>query len=204
MVGTGSNDIVVDDALVPAERSVSIPDMILGRAEGSRLHASPLYRTPMIPILVLAAAMPVVGQARAVVGGFRERLAGHVRMGSATAQAERPAAQMRLGEAEIEQRQAELLLRDVAADVCARRDAARPEDRARWAASLAQAVHQSRRVIQRIAEASGASAHFQQHPLQRALRDANVASCHIAFDLDGRLELYGRLLLGLEPNAALF
>ncbi len=204
MVGTGSNDIVVDDALVPAERSVSIPDMILGRAEGSRLHASPLYRTPMIPILVLAAAMPVVGQARAVVGGFRERLAGHVRMGSATAQAERPAAQMRLGEAEIEQRQAELLLRDVAADVCARRDAARPEDRARWAASLAQAVHQSRRVIQRISEASGASAHFQQHPLQRALRDANVASCHIAFDLDGRLELYGRLLLGLEPNAALF
>jgi hypothetical protein len=54
-----------------------------------------------------------------------------------------------------------------------------------------------------VAEASGASAHFQTHPLQRAVRDANVASCHVAFDRDAQTELLGKLLLGLEVGPAL-
>jgi len=204
MVGTGSNDIVIDAVLVPEERSVSIADMVSGRAHGSRLHSGPLYRTPMIPILMLAASMPVVGQARAVLRGFRERLEEHVRLGSTRQQAQKPASQMRLARAHLELRQAELLLRDVAADVMERRDSALPEDRARWSSSLTHAVHQARGVTQGVAEASGAGAHFLDRPLQRALRDANVASCHVAFDRDAQQELYGRLLLGLEPTSALF
>lgn len=204
MVGTGSNDIVVEDVFVPEARSVALADMVAGRAHGSGLHAAPLYRTPMIPILLMAASMPLVGQARAVVRGFRERLEGHVRLGSASRQADKPAAQMRLAQVHLELRQVELLLRDVVRSVMAQRDAAPTEERARWASSFAHLVHQSRRIVQAVAEASGASAHFQHQPLQRALRDLNVASCHVAFDLDAQRELYGRLLLGLEPSAAIF
>jgi len=204
MVGTGSNDMVVDDLFVPLERSVSIVDMVGGVAHGASLHAGALYRTPMAPILMTAASMPVVGQARAVVRGFEERLAGHVRFGSSKPQAEKSGARMRLACAAIEVNQAELLLRDVVDDVCARRADARLVDRARWSASITHAIHQARRAIQSVAEGSGASAHFQQHPLQRALRDANVASCHVAFDADAQLELYGRVLLGQDPSSALF
>ena len=39
MIGTGSNDIVVDGAFIPEERTVSIVEMVEGRAPGSRLHA---------------------------------------------------------------------------------------------------------------------------------------------------------------------
>ncbi len=204
MVGTGSNDLVVDDVFVPAERTEPVDDLLTGKASGSRLHDGPLYRTPMIPILLLAASLPVVGAALAAVDGFRERLAGHVRMGSKRSQARRPAAQMRLARAAIEASQAERLLRDVASDVMARRDAATLEDRARWAASAAHAVQQARRVVQSVAEGSGASAHYQQHRLQRALRDVNMASCHVVFDADAQSELYGRLLLGFEPKGGLF
>jgi alkylation response protein AidB-like acyl-CoA dehydrogenase len=204
MVGTGSNDIVIDGAFVPAERSVAVLDLIEGRGEGARLHAGPLYQTPMIPILVLAASMPVIGQARAVVRGFRERLLNHVRIGpGAVKQAEKPALQRRLAHAAIEIQQAELLLRDVAAEVRALRNQATRLQRARWVASGAHALHQAKRVIQDASEASGASAHFQSHPLQRALRDANVASCHLIFDLDTQQELYGKLLLGIEPSSAI-
>jgi hypothetical protein len=59
-------------------------------------------------------------------------------------------------------------------------------------------------VIQDIAEASGASAHFQSHALQRALRDANVATCHMVFDLDTGRETYGKLLLGMEVSGGVF
>lgn len=64
MVGTGSNDVVIQDAHVPAERTVSMVDMTNGRAPGSRLHTGPLYRTPMVPLLATAAALPALGQAR--------------------------------------------------------------------------------------------------------------------------------------------
>ena len=200
MCGTGSNDVIVENRTVPEERTVSILEMSAGKAPGSRLHPSPLYRTPMIPILGLAASMPAVGQARAVLRGFRERLAGRTRLGSATSQAERPAAQMRLARAEIEVRQAESLLRGVVAEVMAKRDAATPADRTRWLASLAFAVDQSKRVIGSVAEVSGGSAHFLDQALQRSKRDVDTLSCHVVFDLDARLESHGRTLLGLDPG----
>ncbi len=204
MVGTGSNDIVIEGAFVPAERSVAVLDLIEGRGEGARLHRSPLYHTPMIPILVLAASMPIIGQARAIVRGFRERLLTHVRVGpGAVKQAEKPALQRRLAAAAIEIQQAELLLRDIAGELQALRNQATRLQRARWIASGAHALHQARRVIQDVSEASGASAHFQHHPLQRALRDANVASCHIVFDRDAQQEIYGKLLLGMEQPLAM-
>ncbi len=203
MVGTGSNDIVVDEVFIPDERSVSIQAMVSGTAEGARIHEGPLYRTPMVPILMLAASVPAVGTARAAVRSFCERLQGQTRAYSSTPQVEKPALQMRLGRAALQVREAELLLRDVVAEVMALRADATLEDRARWSACYTRAVHQSRRVILDVAEASGASAHFQEHPLQRAVRDVNVMACHVAFDADARHELYGRMLLGLDANVNL-
>jgi alkylation response protein AidB-like acyl-CoA dehydrogenase len=205
MIGTGSNDVVVDGVLVPEERTVSVLEMQEGRAPGSRIHATPLYRTPMIPILATAASMPVIGQARARVEGFKERLKSHVRPAvTITPLSEKPAAQMRLARAQIEIRQAELLLRDVVAEVMAVREKATHLQRARWITTVAHAVHQARNVLLDLSEASGASAHFQSHALQRAVRDANVASCHVAFDLDSHRETYGKMLLGKEVAGGLY
>ena len=121
-----------------------------------------------------------------------------------TPQSEKPALQMRLGKAAIEARQAEISLRDVVGEVMALRERATPLDRARWIATCAHAVHQAKRVLQDVAEGSGASAHFLVQPLQRALRDANVASCHVVFDFDTHRQTYGRLLLGLDPGGAMY
>ena len=52
-----------------------------------------------------------------------------------------------------------------------------------------------------VVEASGAHAHFLDSPLQRSLRDLHTLSCHTVFDMDVGAELYGRLMLGLPPNA---
>jgi 3-hydroxy-9,10-secoandrosta-1,3,5(10)-triene-9,17-dione monooxygenase len=203
MVGTGSNDVVIDDVYIPAERSVSMLEMGSGHAPGSRLHQGALYHTPMLPILTLAAAMPALGQARMAVRSFRNYLKERVQLGARTKQAEKAAAQMRLARAEVEVREGELLMRDTVEDVRARRNTATMEDRARWAAQLALAVDRCKRVIQTVSEASGAHGHFLHHPLQRALRDVNTISCHVVFDLDSRLESFGRLLLGLDPGGAL-
>ena len=74
MIGTGSNDIVVDDVFVPDHRALNMADMREGRAPGALLHRNPLYRMPMLPFLAITAAIPAVGNARAAVGHFTQRL----------------------------------------------------------------------------------------------------------------------------------
>ncbi len=203
MCATGSNDMIFDDVFIPEDRAVSTQALATGCGPGSEQHAGALYHTPMIPILMLAASMPIVGHAAELARRYRDRLAEQVRM-LVMKSAERPAYQARLARVLIEADQAERLLRDVAADVMRLRNRAELVDRGRWAASITHAVHQARGVIDTIGVAAGASAHFTKDPLQRARRDANMATCHVACDQDSQLELYGRLLLGLEPKVALF
>ncbi len=46
----------------------------------------------------------------------------------------------------------------------------------------------------------GASAFADSSPLQRMWRDANIATRHVLLATDPSLEIYGRALLGVEPN----
>lgn len=204
MCGTGSNDIVIDDVFVPAEHTVSMLEMSAGKAPGSKLHEGPLYRTPMIPILALAASMPSLGTARACVRRFRERAQARLLMASQQKQSEDPAAQALLARAELEVLQAELLMRKTVAEVMELRDDAGLDTRAKWAASYALIVHQCLRIVQDLARASGASAHRLDDPLQRAVRDLGTASSHVVFDLESQLRNHGRLQLGLDPSTRMF
>lgn len=203
MSGTGSHDVVVDDVHVAAERSLSFLEMSEGRAEGAKLHTAPIFRTPMAPVLTLAAALPAVGQARMVHGLFRDRMRERTLYATTTKQAESVSAQIRLARTEVDLRAAELLLRDAVAEVMRLRKEATLEDRARWLAELASVVDRCRGVVRQIADASGASAHFLSSPLQRAVRDIHVLSCHAVFDLEARLEAFGRTRLGLDPQSRL-
>lgn len=200
MRATGSHDIIIRDQVIPQDRAVSIQAMSSGKAPGAQLHSHPLYRTPMPPILGLAAAMPAVGQARAALRRFVGEVGTRKTYDGRRTQADRASVQQRIGRLTLLLDEAESLLRSVTREVMAIRDLAGPEQRTRWLASTARAVHKSREVLALVAEASGASAHFESHPLQRAVRDVNTLSAHTVFDLDQRLEDYGRTVLGLEPR----
>jgi alkylation response protein AidB-like acyl-CoA dehydrogenase len=174
-------------------------EMSQGTAPGARIHDGPLYRTPMFAVLATAATLPIVGQARAALRGFRKRLESRIVMGDMKKQSELSSTQIRLAKVEIGVQQAELLLRNVVAEAMRLRNEASVVERARWMAQLATVMDQSRQCIWMIADASGASAHRTSDPLQRMVRDANTMSAHAFFDLDGRLELFGKLSLGHAP-----
>ncbi len=206
MVGTGSNDIVIDDAFIPEHRVLEMARMREGTAPGAKLHENPIYRMPMLPFLALTAAIPAVGNARAAVALFRDRLRERVVFGTDLKQAEKPAAQMRLALADMKTRTAELLIRDAGrgAMALARREGVAPvEERISLRAQIAYAMELCRAAIRIVCEASGSGAHFLDNPLQRALRDINVMSSHVVYDLDGATELHGRAMIGLPPNSPL-
>jgi hypothetical protein len=69
---------------------------------------------------------------------------------------------------------------------------------ARLAAALI--VHESRVVIGDLLEASGASAHFLDNPLQRIRRDVDVICGHVVFDYDTSREPAAALTLGMKVS----
>lgn len=202
MEGTGSNDMIATDVFVPQGYSESLSGMAVGRGSGAVWHDSPCYRHPMLPLLAIAAATPAVGAARRSLELFRERLGGRVLYGTASKQAQRQAAQIRLGDVAARVDASETLLRKAGHDLQAwghQPMICPAEERARLRVTIAQVVRACRDVIIQIMEASGASAHLKPHPMQRIHRDVNTLSCHTVFDLEIGAENYGRLLLGLDP-----
>jgi len=204
MIGTGSNDIVVRDVFVPTHRTLNMAEMREGRAPGSQLHSNPIYRMPMLPFLALTAAIPAVGVARSAVSYFRDRMRERVSFGTDLKQAEKPAAQMRLAHADILTQTAELMLRAVGrenVELGRRGEATNVEARVALRAKVAHAMRMCREAVGIVCEASGASAHALDNPLQRALRDVNVMSSHVVYDLDLANEQHGRAMIGLPPNS---
>ncbi len=204
MVGTGSNDIALNDVFVPSHRVVDLATVRDGTSPGSRLHDAYIYKMPMMPVLGLTATAPLVGAAMHAVSLFEERMQKRTVYGTTSKQAERAMAQSRLALAKAEMASIHNQLFAIAEDVEAIGRSGEPcaeMDRARLRVEIGLIVRRARNVVRDVVEACGASAHFLENPLQRALRDLNTASCHTVFDLDLSSEIYGRLLVGLPPNA---
>lgn len=204
MVGTGSNDIAVNDVFVPGHRVVDLSTVRDGTSPGAQLHDAPIYKMPMLPVLGLTATAPLVGAARYAVQLFQERMEGRTVYGTTSKQSERALTQSRLAHAKVEMDSIVNQLFYVTRDVEAWGAKAEPcpeLERARLRVEIGHLVRRSRNVVRDVVEACGASAHFLENPLQRTLRDLNTASCHTVFDLDLSTEIYGRLLVGLPPNA---
>jgi 3-hydroxy-9,10-secoandrosta-1,3,5(10)-triene-9,17-dione monooxygenase len=206
MAATGSNDIVIEDAFVPAHRTIPFEAFRDGDTPGSRDFEDPLYRIPMPPLLAFTAALPALGAARASVRTFLAHMKRRYMAYENKHQEERPAAQMRLARAAALADAAELLLRDLGARIDASTTREAPlttAERGTLRMTAATAVHFCKDAIELVAEAAGSSAYFLDHPLQRMLRDVTVMATHVVFDWDGTSEMYGRVLLGRKPGTVL-
>jgi len=201
MCATGSNDVVITDAFVPAHRLVRVTDIYKGTAPGAALHDADTYRWPMVPALALLAAMPAFGSAERAADIYAERLSARVLAYEGVTQKDKPVAQAHLSEARVRLRALRGLLDDTVGQLESLVASGDPVPRpVRGEARLAAAhiVHESRDVIARLLGASGASAHFLDNPLQRIKRDVDVLSGHVVFDYDTSRELAGALILGMD------
>ncbi|WP_310767854.1 acyl-CoA dehydrogenase family protein [Mycobacterium sp. Z3061] len=201
MCATGSNDIVADHVFVPEHRLVKITDIYAGTTPGARLHDADVYRWPLVPALALSAAMPALGAAERVTEIYTQRLSERVIAYEGTSQKDKPAAQARLGQSRVRLRALHGLLQDTTGridDILASGNNVPRAVRADARLAAAHIVKESRGVIADLLEASGASAHFLDNPLQRTKRDVDVISGHVIFDYDTSRELSGALAIGLK------
>jgi alkylation response protein AidB-like acyl-CoA dehydrogenase len=200
MRGSGSKDVVVKDAFVPAHRALDPNRAGDGDWTGWEVHRRLSYRVPLRCLTGWDLVAPIVGIAQGAVDEFAARLRGTSGPGRT---ADSVAAQLRLAEASAEVDAARTLHRhDIREmlDKAARGDAFTDGDRARYRRDKAFVAKLSVQAVNRLFEASGARAVLESEPMQRFHRDAHGASHHAALSWDVAAEQFGRHALGLGPG----
>jgi len=204
MAATGSHDIVVYEAFVPEYRSLDMIQLATGTTPGAGLYPDDaLFRLPLPPLLAFVAAAPALGAVRASLRDFTEQARDRARSWTQGKHFQRSATQMRLAEADMRRRCAELLLQQTAAELETLTPASPIVDRARLRMQCSWALTLCTEAVQSLAEVAGAAAHRQDDPLQRRVRDLRMMRCHVVFEPDSTAEVYGRTLFGLDPATLL-
>jgi 3-hydroxy-9,10-secoandrosta-1,3,5(10)-triene-9,17-dione monooxygenase len=198
LAGTGSKDIVVEDAFVPEHRTHAFADAFQFKSPGQAVNPGPLFRLPFGCVFTWGISAPAIGAATGALETYRtqtrERLAGY----DFSKLAEDPFAQLRLAEATSDIDAARARLQHDLGQMLhlARTGEEIPLElrvRSRWDA--ADAVARSVRAVDRLFEASGGRAIFLHNPIQRAFRDVHAMRAHAANNPDRSARTFGRFEL---------
>lgn len=207
LCGTGSKNIVVDDAFVPDHRVLRFADTRSGRTPGAQYHDNPLYR---LPLLVLGASMlasTAVGAAKGALIAYLEMTTGRTTRGALAggglAMAEFATVQLRLAEAAAAVDAAELVLltdmRNAMAKLRAGRDIT-VADRIRARRNQAYATKLALQAVEALNASTGGAGLLLGNPVQRAWRDVNAVARHVSLNWDAVGTMYGQHAFGLEPK----
>ena len=207
LCGTGSKNIVIENAFVPAHRVVSFVQLSSGAAPGVALHANPLYRIPFMALIPLSIATPALGIAQSALDDFVAMATGRTTKGAiagaGSKMAEFATVQSRIAEASgLIDAARLLLLRDVD-EVLATAAAGDPvtvAQRIRNRRDHALAVKFCVEAVNGLYAATGASGLFLANRLQRSWRDINAIAKHISMNWDAVSTMAGQHALGLEPR----
>jgi 3-hydroxy-9,10-secoandrosta-1,3,5(10)-triene-9,17-dione monooxygenase len=207
MAATGSCTVVAEDVFVPEHRTYPLPLMIESQYPGDRHNAAnPYFNLPLATMLIVNAAGTPAGTARGAYESFMERLPGRAITYTAyDDKAAAPVTHLQVGEA---------AMRIESADAHMRRAAALLDDnpgepltleqRVRARAHVSYSTGEARAAVDLLFFASGASSIQQQVPIQRYQRDIQALANHALMHPQTAIELYGRVLCGLEPNTPIY
>jgi 3-hydroxy-9,10-secoandrosta-1,3,5(10)-triene-9,17-dione monooxygenase len=203
MKGTGSNTIVATDAFVPAHRFLPYPDAFAGRYRTEHT-GEVVYRAALVPVTVLILAPSQLGVARAALehalARAKTRGITHTNFGT---QAESAGFQIQVAEAAMKIDTATLHAQRAADDLDRAAAASHLMDlpaRARVRIDTALAAKYCREAVEILVAAHGTSSLADSNRMQRLWRDVHTASHHAITEWQVNLEVYGKALLGIEPN----
>lgn len=207
LAGTGSCTMVVTGVDVPAHRFLSLPGLIMGNSPGENLHGDDwVQRCAPVPVLTIALCGGAIGIAKQALADFPSVIKGKTIAYTADPQEPHPFTHIRLGDAASRIREGELLLYSVADELDATAQANEEVAflrRAEMRNDCATAVRRLLEGVEILFRESGATGVRTSSPINRALADVQTINNHGLMKLETNQEMFGRLLLGLEPNTPL-
>jgi 3-hydroxy-9,10-secoandrosta-1,3,5(10)-triene-9,17-dione monooxygenase len=207
LAGTGSCTMVTTGVEVPAHRFLSLPGLVMGNSPGAGLHGNDwVQRCAPVPVLTIALCGGAIGVAQQALADFPGVIKGKVIAYTADSQEHNPFSHVRLGDAAGRIREGELLLYSVADELDATAQAEGEVPflrRAEMRNDCATAVRRLLEGVEILFRESGATGVRTSSPINRALADIQTINNHGLMKLETNQEMFGRLLLGLEPNTPL-
>ncbi|MFF0526526.1 3-hydroxy-9,10-secoandrosta-1,3,5(10)-triene-9,17-dione monooxygenase oxygenase subunit [Actinomadura nitritigenes] len=200
--GTGSNDIVVEDAFVPEHRTLSFTDTSACDCPGHEVNKAPLYRLPFAAVFSTTISMPIAGIAQGALDAYLKATRERIRVSYGGQKvAEDPHAQVRIATAAGEIDAAWTLMERNIRELTAAAEAGREFSlklRLRTRRDQVMATARAIRAVDLLFENAGGHALKEGHPVQRGWRDAHAGRVHAVNDPERALTLYGQGALGFE------
>jgi 3-hydroxy-9,10-secoandrosta-1,3,5(10)-triene-9,17-dione monooxygenase len=206
LAGTGSKDVSAEDVFVPAYRTLAVDQITGGKNPGSSVNPAVLYQLPAISLFAFCIAGVSLGIAQGAIEHFSETT--RTRLSNFTGRnlADFNTLQVHLAEAgAIADAARAILLADCdeATRTVAEGQVPSLEQRARFRRNGAYAATMCTRAVDVLFTATGGGAIYARNPLQRAFRDVHAANAHYVLNWDINGAMYGRVALGLSPDATL-
>ncbi len=202
--GTGSNSVRVKDAIVPAHRYVSLPALLENQTVGFTDPAAPaIFKCQAGPALGMFIATSALGAARRSLEDFLKVVPGKRVMYTAHISHEWSALQIALGQAASMIEAAELIFYRAADDVdaYARRGEKMPMSlRARIRMDIAAVPRLCRDAVQKLLTIGGAAGLSLKSAIQLNFRNLQATTMHGLLLEETGAEIYGRVLLGMDPG----
>jgi alkylation response protein AidB-like acyl-CoA dehydrogenase len=206
MSATGSNTVVAENVFVPGRRAMPLPHMLEGQYPARHNAGNPYFNYPLAPVLTVNAGGTPVGIARGAMDAFVERLPGRgITYTNYTNKAEAPVTHLQMAEASltIDSSNAHMRMATSLMDN-AKNGSMTMQERVKARAHIAYSTGLARQATDILFYASGASSIQEHMAIQRFQRDIQALSNHAIMHPQTGLELYGRILCGLQPNTLLY
>jgi 3-hydroxy-9,10-secoandrosta-1,3,5(10)-triene-9,17-dione monooxygenase len=202
--GTGSNSVKCTNVVVPAHRFVSLPAILENQTPVFARRDTPaIYKCQGGPALGMFIATSTIGAAKSALQEFLKVVPGKKVLYTEHISHEWSALQKTVGEAASMIHAAELIFYRAADDVDdhARRGEKMPmEMRGRIRMDIAMVPRLCRDAVNNLYTIGGAAGLSLKSPIQLAARNIQAANMHGFLLYDAGAEIYGRVLLGVDPG----
>jgi len=201
--GTGSNDIVVEDAFVPEYRTHRSQDGFNCCSPGNAVNTAALFRLPFGQIFVRAVSSASIGALQGALDSFVQTNRERVGLNDARRVALDPGAQEAAAMAtQVIDECKTIMYRNF--DVMQAHAAAGAvpsiEERIKMRYDAALVAPKCAEAVNRLLIHSGAQSIFRDHPVNRAWLDINAGRTHVANNVGKFARNLGSSLFGLEGD----
>jgi len=199
--GTGSNDIVVEDAFVPDYRTHSSLDGFRGTNPGIDSREIPLYKIPFGQLFPRAVSTSTIGATQGAINAYRDVASKRVGTNSGSKTAEDPQAQMAVARAQALVDQLKLRLMQTYDQLMADARQGQPTDlnlRIQYRYESAAVPEACLAEVLELQKMCGGRAIFTNSPLQRFVLDILAGRAHVANNPYQYGRNYGAIQLGLD------
>jgi alkylation response protein AidB-like acyl-CoA dehydrogenase len=207
MRGSGTRTLRIRDVFVPNHRIESAEALMTGKSAGWGLYPdSEIFYAAYRPYFACGFSAISLGIAERMIEWFVVRSKSRIRAYTQAQVGKDVPAYMRLAESQHQVNAARALLEKDWRDLtqqCAKRELQNSDQLARWRTNQAYATRMCIEAVDRLYESSGATAWFDGNEAQRLFRDSHITGAHAYTDYDVCKQIYGRHLIGLEPDPRL-